>query len=39
MEEADILNDKIAVMSRGTVKAFGTSQELKNRFGSGYKYT
>lgn len=37
MEEADILGDKIAVMSRGRLKGVGQSLHLKNKFGSGYR--
>ena len=36
MEEADILGDRIAIMSQGNVKVLGTSVELKNQYGSGY---
>jgi ABC-type multidrug transport system ATPase subunit len=37
MEEADILGDKIAIMSRGRLRAVGKSIRLKNKFGSGYR--
>lgn len=37
MEEADILNDRIAIMKNGSIIALGSSLELKNKFGSGYK--
>lgn len=39
LEEADILSDKICIMSYGEVKAQGTSSELKRSYGSGYKIT
>lgn len=37
LEEADILADKIAIMSQGRLKAVGNSVHLKNKFGSGYR--
>lgn len=37
MEEADVLGDRIGVMSKGTFKALGNSIRLKNKFGSGYR--
>ena len=37
MEEADILGDTIAIMARGSVRAYGSSLRLKQRFGSGYQ--
>ena len=39
MEEADILGDRIAVMSKGKLQAVGTSLRLKSKFGSGYRLT
>ena len=39
MDEADILADRKAIMSRGTLKCFGTSLFLKNKFGVGYHMT
>lgn len=39
MEEADILGDKIAIMTRGRLKAVGKSINLKSRFGDGYRVT
>ena len=39
MEEAEVLGDKIGVMSHGKIQAFGTSTRLKKRFGAGYKMT
>ena len=38
MEEADILGDRIGVMSKGKLKVLGTSVELKNSFGVGYYF-
>jgi ABC-type multidrug transport system ATPase subunit len=37
MEEADVLGDRIGVMSKGVFKALGNSIKLKNKFGSGYR--
>ena len=37
MEEADILADRIAVVADGTLKCVGTSLNLKNTFGDGYR--
>ena len=39
MDEADILADRKAIMSEGTLKCFGTSLFLKNKFGVGYHMT
>ncbi|CAD7927180.1 unnamed protein product [Amoebophrya sp. A25] len=36
LEEADYLADRKIVIASGTVKALGTSRELKKRFGCGY---
>ena len=36
LEEADILGDRIAIMSEGHVRTSGSSLFLKNRFGAGY---
>eukprot|EP01100_Stratorugosa_tubuloviscum_P008759 TRINITY_DN3648_c0_g3_i1.p1 TRINITY_DN3648_c0_g3~~TRINITY_DN3648_c0_g3_i1.p1 ORF type:complete len:851 (-),score=271.54 TRINITY_DN3648_c0_g3_i1:91-2613(-) len=36
MEEADILCDRIGIMSLGELKCIGTSLFLKNRYGVGY---
>lgn len=36
MEEADRLADKIAILAIGRLRAIGTSQRLKKRFGAGY---
>jgi len=37
MEEADVLGDRIAIMSKGQLIALGTSLHLKNKFGAGYR--
>ncbi|KAK3295138.1 uncharacterized protein B0H64DRAFT_323738 [Chaetomium fimeti] len=37
LDEADLLADYIAVMSKGNLRAKGTSVELKDRLGGGYK--
>ncbi|KAJ4306030.1 hypothetical protein N0V88_000825 [Collariella sp. IMI 366227] len=37
LDEADLLADYIAVMSKGTLRAQGTSVELKERLGGGYR--
>jgi ABC-type multidrug transport system ATPase subunit len=37
LDEADLLADYIAVMSRGTLRAQGSSVELKDRLGGGYR--
>lgn len=39
MDEADILGDRIGIMSQGKIKCLGSSLFLKNRYGSGYKLT
>lgn len=39
MEEADILGNRIAIMTYGRICAVGDSMELKNRFGKGYAVT
>ena len=36
LEEADILGDRIAIMSEGHVRTSGSSLFLKTRFGAGY---
>ncbi|KAL5335820.1 hypothetical protein BJX70DRAFT_401245 [Aspergillus crustosus] len=36
LDEADLLADHIAILSKGVLKADGSSVELKNRLGSGY---
>eukprot|EP01113_Clastostelium_recurvatum_P005090 TRINITY_DN1226_c0_g1_i1.p1 TRINITY_DN1226_c0_g1~~TRINITY_DN1226_c0_g1_i1.p1 ORF type:complete len:879 (-),score=247.94 TRINITY_DN1226_c0_g1_i1:81-2717(-) len=37
MEEADVLGDRVGIMSRGRLVALGTSLHLKNKFGAGYQ--
>ena len=39
MEEADILADRIAIMSEGRLNCLGSPLFLKNRFGVGYNLT
>ncbi|OAA70550.1 ABC transporter [Cordyceps fumosorosea ARSEF 2679] len=37
LDEADLLADHIAILSKGTLRAQGSSVELKDRFGGGYR--
>ncbi|KAL5032325.1 hypothetical protein RTP6_000451 [Batrachochytrium dendrobatidis] len=37
MEEADVLGDKIAIMSKGRLRAINNSIALKTKFGTGYR--
>jgi ABC-type multidrug transport system ATPase subunit len=37
LDEADLLADRISILSKGILKAAGTSVELKDRLGSGYR--
>ena len=37
MDEADVLGDRIAIMSRGELQCVGSSPFLKRTFGAGYK--
>jgi ATP-binding cassette subfamily A (ABC1) protein 3 len=39
MDEADLLGDRIAIMSKGRVKCCGSSLFLKSKFGAGYHLT
>ena len=39
MDEADVLGDRIGIMSAGKVVCLGSSLFLKNRYGAGYKLT
>lgn len=39
MDEADLLGDRIAIMSEGKVRCMGSSSFLKQRFGVGYHLT
>ena len=36
MKEADVLSDKIAIIDRGVIKAYGRKQEVKSDFCKGY---
>ena len=36
MDEADILGDRIAIMTEGNIKCCGSSLFLKNKYGVGY---
>ncbi|KAJ1327988.1 ATP-binding cassette subfamily A (ABC1) member 3 [Microdochium nivale] len=37
LDEADLLADHIAILSKGTLRASGTSVELKDKSGAGYR--
>ncbi|KAI1918089.1 hypothetical protein LOZ61_000205 [Ophidiomyces ophidiicola] len=37
LDEADLLADHIAILSKGSLKGIGSSVELKNKLGSGYR--
>ncbi|KFY94456.1 hypothetical protein V500_03244 [Pseudogymnoascus sp. VKM F-4518 (FW-2643)] len=37
LDEADLLADRIAILSKGTLRAEGSSVELKNKLGGGYR--
>lgn len=37
MDEADVLGDRIGIMSRGEIQCLGSSSFLKHEFGAGYK--
>lgn len=37
LDEADLLSDQIAILSKGSLKAQGSSVELKHRLGDGYR--
>jgi len=39
MDEADILGDRIGIMSNGAMTCLGSSSFLKNKFGVGYNLT
>jgi ATP-binding cassette subfamily A (ABC1) protein 3 len=39
MDEADILGDRIAIMTEGRLRTVGTSFFLKKKFGTGYRLT
>jgi ATP-binding cassette, subfamily A (ABC1), member 3 len=38
MDEADILGDRIGIMSAGKMTALGSSMYLKKAFGAGYNF-
>lgn len=37
LDEADVLADQIAVLSKGNLKAVGSAVELKHKYGGGYR--
>ncbi|KAL8973521.1 MAG: hypothetical protein Q9197_002231 [Variospora fuerteventurae] len=37
LDEADLLSDQIAILSKGSLKALGSAVELKHRLGNGYR--
>ncbi|KAL8832809.1 MAG: hypothetical protein Q9170_004731 [Blastenia crenularia] len=37
LDEADLLSDQIAILSKGSLKAFGSAVELKHKLGNGYR--
>ena len=37
LDEADLLSDQVAILSKGNLKAQGSSVELKHRLGGGYR--
>ena len=39
MEEAEVLCDRVAIMSEGRLRCIGTSADIKRRFGEAYKLT
>ena len=39
MDEADILGDRIGIMTAGKMTCLGSSMFLKSRFGAGYVMT
>jgi hypothetical protein len=39
LDEAELLGDRIAIMTAGRLKTYGTPLYLKNRFGAGYSLT
>lgn len=39
MDEADVLGDRIAIISQGQLCCVGSSLFLKNRYGNGYYLT
>ena len=39
MDEADILGDRIGIMTKGKITCLGSSLFLKKKFGAGYNLT
>lgn len=39
MDEADVLGDRVGIMSLGQLQCLGSTEFLKKRFGAGYKLT
>ncbi|PAV67129.1 hypothetical protein WR25_05147 [Diploscapter pachys] len=39
MQEADLIADRIAIISRGSLQCYGSGMFLKNQYGNGYKLT
>ncbi|KAL8638656.1 MAG: hypothetical protein Q9228_004211 [Teloschistes exilis] len=37
LDEADLLSDSIAILSKGSLKAYGSAVELKHKLGGGYR--
>ncbi|KAL8909004.1 MAG: hypothetical protein Q9207_000455 [Kuettlingeria erythrocarpa] len=37
LDEADLLSDQIAILSKGSLKALGSAVELKHKLGNGYR--
>ncbi|KAL8722848.1 MAG: hypothetical protein Q9225_000735 [Loekoesia sp. 1 TL-2023] len=37
LDEADLLSDQIAILSKGNLKAYGSAVELKHKLGNGYR--
>ncbi|KAL8858538.1 MAG: hypothetical protein Q9178_004832 [Gyalolechia marmorata] len=37
LDEADLLSDQIAILSKGNLKALGSAVELKHKLGNGYR--
>lgn len=39
MEEADVLADRVAILSKGELKCIGNALHLKTKYGNGYRVT
>ena len=39
MEEAEVLSDRIGIMAEGVLQVLGSTLELKNKYGTGYRLT